>query len=45
LRSSVMGGVVTDSIPYAQAEMHTNMRLETRQRSAARQQKAKARAI
>src|SRR5580692_1594279 len=34
LRSSVMGGVVTDSIPCAQAEIDTNMRLGTRQRRA-----------
>jgi hypothetical protein len=38
-----MGEVVTDSIPCAQAEMDTNMRLETRQRSAVRRQKAEAR--
>ena len=43
LRSSMMGEVVTESIPCAQAEMHTNMRLETRQRSATWQQKAEAR--
>src|ERR1700683_5039450 len=43
LRSSVMREVVTDSIPCAQAEMHTNMRLETRQRSEPRKQKAEVR--
>src|SRR5580700_8833539 len=31
-RSSVMGGVVTDSIPYAQQETDVNTRLETGQR-------------
>jgi hypothetical protein len=34
---------VTDSIPCAQAEMHTNMRLGTRQRRAPRKQKTEAR--
>src|SRR6266478_7798816 len=33
LRSSVIGGVVTDSIPCAQAEMDTNMRTDKRQRA------------
>src|SRR6476646_3407967 len=43
LRSSAMGGVVTDSIPYAQEEIDSNTRLEQRQRRARRVRKRTAR--